>query len=204
MQASLVDISMKRMSGFMNESEKMKAGMWYDANNDPELLKKRLECKELCFELNQTRPKDTVQQDKIIEKLLGYLPEGLVLLPPFQCDYGCNIHLGNDVFINHYAYLMDGADIRIGNHVFIGPYCGFYTANHPLPYKPRNQGLEKALPIIVGDNCWIGANVSIMPGVKIGQGCVIAAGAVVTRDLPENSLAAGIPAKVIRTIDQNE
>ena len=98
---------------------------------------------------------------------------------------------------------MDGANITIGDNVFIGPYCGFYTASHPLDYQRRNQGFEKALPIKVGNNCWFGANVSVMPGVTIGNGCVIAAGAVVTHDIPENSLVAGIPAKVIKTIDNS-
>lgn len=188
----------------MKESEKMKAGLWYDANNDPELLKKRLHAMDLCFEFNHTLPSDESGQKEILRKLLGTWPDGLVLLSPFQCDYGENIHLGCNVFINHYAYLMDCADITIGDHVFIGPYCGFYTANHPLSYEPRNQGLEKALPIVIGDNCWFGANVSVMPGVRIGTGCVIAAGAVVTKDLPDHSLAAGVPAKVIRTISHND
>ena len=99
-------------------------------------------------------------------------------------------------------YFMDGASIEIGDHVFIGPSCGFYTANHPLNYTRRKQGLEKALPIKVGNNCWFGANVSVMPGVTIGAGCVIAAGAVVTKNMPDNSLIAGVPAKVIKTIEQ--
>lgn len=188
----------------MKESEKMKAGMWYDANNDPELLKKRMQCMDLCFELNHTRPGDEEEINSILARLLGNVPERLVLFPPFQCDYGENIHLGHDVFINHYAYMMDGADITIGDHVFIGPYCGFYTANHPLTYASRNKGLEKALPITVGNNCWFGANVSVMPGVKIGDGCVIAAGAVVAHDIPDHSLAAGIPAKVIKKIEQED
>lgn len=186
----------------MNELEKMKAGMWYDANNDPELLQKRLRCMDLCFELNQTKPSHIDKKNEILEQLLGNIPEGLVLLTPFTCDYGNNIHLGKDVFINSNNYFMDGANITVGDHVFIGPYCGFYTANHPLQYEPRNQGLEKALPITIGNNCWFGANVSVMPGVTIGNGCVIAAGAVITKDMPDNSLIAGVPAKVMKKITQ--
>ena len=142
------------------------------------------------------------KRNEVIEKILGYFPENLVLLSPFTADYGKNIKLGKNVFVNINNYFMDGATIEIGDHVFIGPSCGFYTANHPLDYTNRNQGLEKALPIKVGDNCWFGANVSVMPGVTIGSGCVIAAGAVVTKDMPGNSLIAGIPAKVIKTIEQ--
>ncbi|MCD7839939.1 MAG: sugar O-acetyltransferase, partial [Erysipelotrichaceae bacterium] len=131
---------------------------------------------------------------------LGYLPDNLELLSPFNCDYGFNIHIGDNVFININNYFMDCADITIGNNVFIGPSCGFYTATHPLNFENRNKGLEKALPIIVGDNCWFGANVSIMPGVTIGSGCVIAAGSVITKDVPDNVMVAGVPAKVVKTI----
>lgn len=187
----------------MNEREKMNAGLWYDANNDQELIQQRLMCQDLCFELNQLKPSDQ-KREQILDQLLGYHPQGLVLLSPFMADYGTNIKLGKDVFINVNNYFMDGASIEIGNHVFIGPSCGFYTASHPLDYVNRNKGLEKALPIKVGDNCWFGAHVSIMPGVTIGSGCVIGAGSVVTKDIPDNSLVAGVPAKVIKSIKQGE
>lgn len=97
---------------------------------------------------------------------------------------------------------MDGAKIALGDNVFVGPSTGFYTANHPLDYKRRNEGLEKALPITIGDNVWFGANVNVMPGVTIGSGCVIASGSVVTHDIPVNSLAAGVPCQVVRKIEQ--
>lgn len=183
----------------MTELEKMKAGLWYDANNDESLLAKRMECMDRCFELNNLKPSDINRNNKIKE-ILGYYPEGLCILSPFTADYGTNIKLGKNIFININNYFMDGATIEIGDNVFIGPSCGFYTANHPLDYQRRNQGLEKALPIKVGDNCWFGANVSVMPGVTIGSGCVIAAGAVVTKDMPDNSLIAGIPAKVVKEL----
>ena len=179
----------------MTEKEKMKAGLWYDANNDQELIDQRLICQDLCFALNQLKPSDE-KRNKVIENILGYFPDDLVLLSPFTADYGKKIKLGKNVFVNINNYFMDGATIEIGDNVFIGPSCGFYTANHPLDYTNRNQGLEKALPIKVGDN------VSVMPGVTIGAGCVIAAGAVVTKDMPANSLIAGVPAKVIKTIEQ--
>ena len=97
---------------------------------------------------------------------------------------------------------MDGGGITIGENVFIGPYCGFYTASHPMDIANRNKGLEKALPIVVGDNCWFGANVSVLQGVTIGSGCVIAAGSVVTSDIPDNCMAAGVPAVVKKKIEQ--
>lgn len=185
----------------MNDLEKMKKGMWYDANNNPEIVKERYNTFDKCFYLNQTLPSDMEKKKNLIEQLLGYLPKNLEIVTPFICDYGKNIHLGNNIFINCQCYFMDGADITVGDNVFIGPYCGFYTATHPLDYNNRNKGLEKALPIVIGDNCWFGANVSVMPGVTIGSGCVIAAGSVVTKDVPCHSMVAGVPAKVIKEID---
>ncbi|MDD3810645.1 MAG: sugar O-acetyltransferase [Erysipelotrichaceae bacterium] len=186
----------------MNEIEKMKSGMWYDANNNPDILQQRYACYDMCGTLNQMKMSDP-GRNELINKILGYLPDNLELLSPFYCDYGSNIRLGENVFINFNNYFMDGAQITIGDNVFIGPSCGFYTATHPIKYHERNKGLEKALPIKVGDNCWIGANVSIMPGVTIGSGCVIAAGAVVTKDVPDNSMVGGVPATIIRIIDAN-
>ncbi|MEG0276513.1 MAG: sugar O-acetyltransferase [Coprobacillus sp.] len=182
----------------MREKEKAALGLWYDANNDQELVQARLDAKDLCFDLNQTRPSDTQQRDEIIEKLLGYLPKGLEIVQPFMCDYGINIELKDDIFINSYCYFMDCGKITIGNHVFMGPYCGFYTASHSLDIVERNKGIENALPIVVEDNVWLGANVSILQGVTIGEGSVIAAGSVVNKDIPAHVIAGGIPCKVIK------
>ena len=188
----------------MSELEKMKLGMWYDANFDENLVGMRMDTQDLCRIYNNTSLKEPEKQREVLKTILGEVPEGLTVIPTFMCDYGKNIHLGTGVFINAHCYFMDGAEITLGNNVFVGPYCGFYTATHPLDYKRRNAGLEKALPIKVGDNCWFGANVSVMPGVTIGNGCVIAAGSVVTKDIPENSMVAGVPAKVVKTIDQED
>ena len=183
----------------------MEAGLWYDANFDQELIDVRFKAADLVFEYNNTRPSDFEKKNQILSELLEYpVPEGVTIIQPFTCDYGNRIYLGKGDFFNATCYIMDGGTVTFGENVFVGPYCGFYTANHPLNYTQRNQGLEVALPIKVGDNCWFGANVSVMPGVTIGNGCVIAAGAVVTKDIPDNSLAAGVPAKIIKTIDQNE
>ncbi len=185
----------------MNEKDKMLKGDWYDANYDRDLIKLRIQAQDLCFELNNLKPSLVQERSAVAEKLFGYLPQGGSLISPFICDYGSNIILGENVHINAGCFFMDGAKITVGDNVFIGPYCGFYTASHPLDFENRNKGLEKALPITIGSNCWFGANVSVMPGVTIGSGCVIAAGSVVTKDIPHNSLAAGVPAKVIKEID---
>ncbi len=186
----------------MNEKNKMLAGEWYDANNDKDLSTERMKAKDLCFDLNHVRPSDQAQRQEIITKLLNYEPQSIELLSPFQADYGYNINLGQRVFINHDCYFMDCNKIVIGDNVFIGPNCGLYTAIHPHDYQSRNEGIEKALPINIGNNVWIGANVVVLPGVTIGEGAVIGAGSVVAKDIPANALALGTPAKTVSTINQ--
>ena len=187
----------------MTEQEKMEAGHWYNANYDKELIKKRVKAQDLCFELNQLKPSKRKERSKVLKKLLKSEPENLELLSPFMCDYGVNISFGSDVFVNCNSYFMDGAKIIVGDHVFIGPNCGFYTANHPLQYALRNVGLEQALPITIGNHVWLGGNVTVLPGVTIGDGCVIGAGSVVTHDIPKNSVAAGVPCEVKQELKQN-
>lgn len=188
----------------MTEKEKMTLGLWYDANYDEILIKERAKAQDLCFELNQLKPSLIEERDIILNKLFNGQFDNLTLLSPFICDYGQNIHFGKNVFVNVNCYFMDGAKITIGDHVFIGPSCGFYTATHPLDYQHRNEGLEKALPIKIGNNVWFGANVLVMPGVTIGDGCVIAAGSVVTKDIETNSLAGGVPCRIMKKINQEK
>lgn len=188
----------------MSEREKMLNGEWYDANYDQDIVEERKVAQNLCFQLNQTSPMDATKRQDILEKLFDQKLEGVEVISPLICDYGTLTHLGRDVFINSNTYFMDGGRITIGNNVFIGPNSGFYTAAHPVDYASRNIGLEKATPIVVGDNVWIGAHVAVMPGVEIGEGCVIGAGSVVTRDIPPNSLVMGTPARIVREIDQTD
>lgn len=186
----------------MTESEKMRQGLWHDANFDEQLLEQRLAAEELCWQFNQTRPGDADKRISILKNLVGDLGENCVILSPFFTDYGCYCRIGHDTFINHNAYLMDGGGITIGHHCFIGPNCGMYTAMHPLLAEERNLGLEKALPIVIGDNCWIGADVTILPGVTVGANTVIGAKSVVTRDIPAGVVALGNPCRVVRPITE--
>lgn len=188
----------------MTEQEKMEQGLWYDANFDKALQELRLEAEELCFELNQTRPREVEKRQDILKKLMPELEENCTILSPFMTDYGRYCRIGHDTFINHNAYLMDCGGITIGHHCFIGPNCGMYTAIHPMLAEERNRGLEMAKPIVIGDNCWLGGNVTILPGVTIGEHSVIGAGSVVTKDIPDHVIAVGNPCRVLRRISEKD
>lgn len=184
----------------MTEKEKMLAGILYDANNDPSLIQERLDCKELCREYNDLRPKEMNKRRDVIRRILGKVAGEFLIEQPFICDYGYNISIGKNFYANHNLVILDEAPVIFGDNVFIAPDCGFYTAGHPIDPEERNKGLEYARPINVGNNVWIGAKVCVLPGITIGDNCVIGAGSVVTKDIPANSLAVGNPCKVIKTI----
>lgn len=188
----------------MTEKEKMEAKMWYDANYDKELLELRVKAEDLCFELNNIRPSETEKRAGILKKLFPNMEENCVVLSPIYTDYGFYTKIGHDTFINRNAYLMDGCGITIGSHCFIGPNCGMYTAVHATVAEERNQGLEKALPIVIGDNCWLGGDVKILPGVTIGNNTIIGAGSIVTKDIPSNVVAVGNPCRVLRPITDED
>lgn len=183
-----------------SEREKMLAGLLYDANYNPELLEERNVAKDLCFEFNHTKPSDTATQTALIQKLIGKVGDNVTILAPFWCDYGSNIEIGDNFFANHNCVILDGAKVTFGDNVFIAPDCGFYTAGHPFDAERRNQGLEYAKPITVGDNVWIGGGVKVMPGVTIGDNAVIGGGSVVTKDIPANVIAVGNPCRILREI----
>lgn len=194
-------IKILRRVNKLTEKEKMLAGQWYNANFDSELAKERAFVKDLCMELNETRMRDLARRRKILREILPNVnADAVEILSPFMVDYGYNIYLGAGTFLNHNCYFMDCAEIRLGKKVFVGPNCGFYTAIHPLDIVKRAEGLERAEPIIIGDDVWIGGDVTILPGVKIGRGSVIGAKSLVTKDVPENVMAFGNPAKVVKTV----
>ncbi len=182
------------------EKEKRAKNEWYDANYNPELLSEYQACQNRLYELNLLRPNEKEKRMEMLREILGHIGNDCVINPPFRCDYGYNVYLGYNVYINYDLVILDEAKVSIGNNVFIGPQCGFYTAIHPLDVAQRNLGIEKASPITIQDNVWIGGKVCILPGVTIGEGAVIGAGSVVTKDIPPYSLAVGNPSKVIRKI----
>lgn len=145
----------------MTEKDKMLAGMIYDANIYPTLIAERLECKELCRDYNDLRPREIEAREAMLLKILGEVKDGILIEQPFYCDYGYNVRVGNNFYANFNLVILDEALVSFGDNVFIAPNCGFYTAGHPLDATERNKGLEYALPISVGDNVWIGAGVSV-------------------------------------------
>ena len=188
----------------MTEWEKAQMGYLYDANYDSGLIDKRAKCADLCYEFNMCRPSDIDKQQIILHKLLGQIKGNIVITAPFYCDYGINISVGENFYTNHNVTILDGAKVSFGDNVFIAPDCVFSTAGHPLDTEQRNQGLEIALPITVGNNVWIGMHVSVLPGVTIGNDVVIGTGSVVNRDIPDGVVAAGNPCRVLRKITEED
>ena len=188
----------------MKEWEKAQKGYLYDANYDPELIQARQKCADLCFEFNFCRPSDTEKQNRLLHEIIGEIKGAIVVTAPFYCDYGSNISVGDNFYTNHNVTILDGAKVTFGSNVFIAPNCVFSTAGHPIDSMQRNQGLEIALPITVGNSVWIGTNVSVLPGVTIGNDVVIGAGSVVNRDIPDGVVAAGNPCRVIRKITEKD
>lgn len=186
----------------MTEREKAQAGYLYDANYDAEIVEARTKCADLCYEFNNCKPSDTEKQNELLHRILGRIKGGLVVTAPFYCDYGFHISVGENFYTNHNCTILDGAEVEFGDNVFIAPNCVFSTAGHAIDAEQRGSGLEIALPIKVGNNVWIGANVSVLPGVTIGDNSIIGAGSTVNRDVPPGVVAAGSPCRVIREITE--
>ncbi len=171
---------------------------------NPELEKEIERCKEICFQYNQLSPNAKETQQKILSGLLGEMGKEAVITPPFWCDYGYNITLGDYFYANHNLIITDGAKVTFGNHVFVAPNCCFTTAEHAIDPEMRKAGIEVAKPITVGNNVWIGAGSTILAGVTIGDNTVIGAGSVVTKPIPPNTIAVGVPCKVVREITEQD
>ena len=195
---------MERKGKIMTEREKMLRGQLYNANYDRELNEIRMRCKDLCYEFNHLKPSSVSEQERLVRRLLGKTGNRFCITAPFWCDYGCNIEIGENFYTNHNCVILDGAKVTFGNNIFIAPNCTFSTAGHPLDAQQRNQGLEYAYPITVGDNVWFGASVTVLPGVTIGSNTVIGAGSVVNRDIPSGVIALGTPCKVLREITEED
>ena len=190
-----------------NESEEVKEvykkmvnGELYNQSKINHLL---MNCKEILYDYNNLRPKELEKRKEIIRKLFRKTGEEFNIESPFFCDYGFNITIGENFYANHNLVILDGAEVIFGDNVFIGPNVGIYTAGHPIDVELRNNGIEYAKTIKIGNNVWLGGNVCIMPGVTIGDNVTIGGGAVVTKDIPSNVTAFGNPCKVYKVNEEN-
>ncbi|SMY15898.1 sugar O-acetyltransferase [Photobacterium aquimaris] len=183
----------------MNEKDKMLAGLAYNAA-DKQLIVDRMHAKSICHRFNQAEPTVENAQMALLETLL-IIKDRAHIEPNFFCDYGYNIELGSHFYSNHNLTILDVCKVTIGDNVLIGPHVMISTATHPLDPIAR-QHTEYGANIIIGNNVWIGGNASILPGVTIGDNCVIGAGSVVTADIPANSVAVGNPCRVTKTLER--
>lgn len=181
------------------EKEKMLQGELYMAW-DPELREERLRARKLTRLINATTEVDRDVRAMLFKQLFGSTGESLFIEPPFYCDYGYNIHVGENFFANFDCVILDVCPVRIGANCAMAPGVHIYTATHPLDARERIKGPEYGKPVTIGDNAWIGGRAVINPGVTIGNDVVIASGAIVTRDVPDSVVVAGNPARVIKRL----
>lgn len=187
----------------MNQKERMLAGLPYKAWLDG-LNEERKESRIKVREFNQLHPSKEEEADQLIRSILGNAGENIHMEPPFHCDYGKNIEVGKNFYSNFNCTILDVGKVVIGDNVMFAPNVSIFTAGHPVHPDSRNSGYEYGIGVTIGDNVWIGGNVVINPGIAIGKNSVIGSGSVVTRDIPENVIAAGNPCKVIREITEED
>lgn len=194
----------------MSEEEKIFAGVLF-APGKEELQAKKRRTHNLNRDYNQLREEETEKRSAIIRQIVGEIGEGFFFQGPIFFHYGCHTKIGKNIFANFNFTVQDDTWVTIGDRCNFGPNVTIVTPIHPLIAEERREMMDKdgnvlrmcyAKPVTIGDDCWFGANVTVCPGVTIGNGCVIGAGSVVTRDIPDNSFAAGVPCKVIREITE--
>lgn len=186
----------------MTELEKLDAGLEYDFW-DKEVDGRKLNAVIGCEKLNAISVLDSEAREAAIRELFGTVGENPTVLPVFNCDNGKNIHVGKNFLANYNVTILDIAPVHIGDYVMIAPNTLITTVNHPMNPSGRRKHLGIAKPVTIGNDVWIGANVTILPGVTIGNNVVVAAGAVVTKDVPDNVLVGGVPARVIKEIEND-
>ena len=190
----------KPVPGGMTEQEKAEAGLLYNPNTTTEMADYRFKIQDAIHEYNKFRPSQVRERRDFLAKIFGKIGKNCNILPPFKCDYGFRIEVGENFFANYNFIILDGNTCRFGDNVWIGPNVSVLAAGHPLDVRDRIDGWEYAYPVTVGNNVWIGGSVTIIGGVTIGDNAVVGAGSVVIRDVPADALVAGNPARVIRRI----
>ena len=187
----------------MTQKERMLSELPYKAWMDG-LSEERASAKRLVYEYNSLHPDENERRDRLIRELIGTCGKEIYIEAPFRCDYGSNIEVGENFYSNYNLTILDVGKVKIGSNVMFAPNVSIYTAGHPLHPSSRNSGYEYGISITIGDNVWVGGNVVINPGVHIGNNAVIGSGSVVTKDIPDNALAAGNPCRVIRMISEKD
>lgn len=184
----------------MTEKERMLAGRLYIAQGE-ELARESKRAKRLTRQFNLTSEEELGKRLEILRDLLGSAGNNIYIEPPFRCDYGSHIYIGDNFYANYDCIIIDVCDVKIGMNVFFGPRVCLYTAGHPLDAEVRNTLLEFGKPITIGDSVWIGGNTVVNPGVTIGSQVVIGSGSVLTKDIPAGVIAVGNPCRVLREIN---
>ena len=184
-----------------NTLQILRSGEWCHCIS-PEISAILLDCEEKCFRLNNLPPSSADERRTIIKRLLGKIGNHFIIHSPFHCDFGTNITIGENFIANFNLTILDETRVTIGDNVFIGPNVSIYTVTHALDISQRNEGLMQARPVTIGNDVWVCGNCVILPGVSIGEGCVIGAGSVVTRDIPPHTLAVGNPCCPLRPITE--
>jgi len=187
----------------MDQKERMLAGLPYKAWLDG-LTEAREACARKLYEYNHLPPERWDERPALLRSILGKCGESAHINPPFACDYGVNIEVGENFFANYNLVILDVGRVVIGKNAQIAPNVAIYTAGHPVHPDSRNSGYEYGIAVTIGDNVWLGGNAVILPGITIGDNAVIGAGSVVTKDIPANVIAAGNPCRVIREITEND
>ncbi|AIM16287.1 acetyltransferase [Bacillus sp. X1(2014)] len=183
------------------EKEKMLNGELYFAG-DSELRKDRMNARRLTRLFNETPETDENMRTELIKELFGSTGSNIYIEPTFRCDYGYNIHVGENFYANFDCVFLDVCEIRMGDNCMLGPGVHIYTATHPLNAMERISGAEYGMPVTIGHNVWIGGRAVINPGVNIGNNVVIASGVVVTKDVPDNVVVGGNPARVLKQLEE--
>lgn len=186
------------------EYQRMIKGELYSAANNQALSNLAEKGRLLNESYNKLSRQNKAQRSEVLKKMLGSLGKNPTIESPFYIDYGVNIHIGDNFYANFDCMFLDSDIITIGDDVMMGPSVRIYAATHPIDPDVRTRGLELTAPVTIGDKCWIGGSVVIVPGVEIGANTIIGAGSVVTKNIPANVIAAGNPCRVIRPIDEND
>lgn len=193
----------KGCDSLKTEREKMSGGEMF-FNGDPQLMEDKRTARTLVEQYNHSNEEEVEFRNHILHKIFGSCGEKIFIKPPFHCDYGYNIHLGENFFANFDCVLLDAAQIHIGKNCFMGPKVCIYAVGHPMDVETRNSGIALPAEVHIGNNVWIGGGTSILPGVNIGDNVVIGAASVVTKNVPENAVVVGNPARVIKILECNE